>query len=200
MAKHSGTSLSKINRVSKRPDRLPEWQNYFQEHFCGGRHDTVKVYNQVLSDAFMNGNIKKCVQTPGYTHELLKVNNNNKKNEMNMMGREKNGEQVKQLIIRSISHHLLSTVEAVLWHRHVWLPVELCQRCLTMMWLLIEAARWTVKCTGLCSLLRFSWTLQNRSDRASQCKWITKANSKKSFLKHKSGKSFKGQGSHLNST
>lgn len=42
--------------------------------------DVVKVYNQMLSDAFMNGNIKKCVQTPGYTRELLKVNNNNKKN------------------------------------------------------------------------------------------------------------------------
>uniref|UniRef100_A0A667ZZ47 Sema domain, immunoglobulin domain (Ig), short basic domain, secreted, (semaphorin) 3Aa n=1 Tax=Myripristis murdjan TaxID=586833 RepID=A0A667ZZ47_9TELE len=42
-----------------------------------------------------------------------------------MMGRAKCGELKEQLMNQSIAHHLSSMVEAVLWHGHVWLLLEL---------------------------------------------------------------------------
>ncbi len=50
-----------------------------------------------------------------------------------MMGREKCGEGKERFMIQSIAHHLSNMVKLVLWHEHVWLPVELGHWCLLMM-------------------------------------------------------------------
>ena len=53
-------------------------------------------------------------------------------------------------------HHLSDMVEALLWHRLVWQPVELGDWYLLMTWLLIEAEGWFMKCIGWYYLLRIS--------------------------------------------
>ncbi len=51
----------------------------------------------------------------------------------NLMGREKYGERKEQLTIQSTPHQVSNMVVAVLWHGHVWLPMERAHRCLLMM-------------------------------------------------------------------
>lgn len=72
----------------------------------------------------------------------------------------------------SILHQLSNMVVATLWHRHVWLPMQLHHYHLLMMSLLLEAARWILKCTDQCSLLSLTQMLENWLDSALQCRWI----------------------------
>lgn len=70
-----------------------------------------------------------------------------------IMEREKYGGE-KRVIIWSILHYLPNMVEAVLWLGYVWL--------------LMEAAGWILKYTGLYTLLILHQMLKNWSDGASQ--------------------------------
>lgn len=72
----------------------------------------------------------------------------------------------------SILRQLSNMVVATLWHRHVWLPMQLHHYHLLVMSLLIEAAWWILKCTGQCSLLSLTQMLENWLDSALQCRWI----------------------------
>ncbi len=49
------------------------------------------------------------------------------------MGREKYDERKEQLTIQSTPHQVSNKVVAVLWHGHVWLPMERAHWCLLMM-------------------------------------------------------------------
>lgn len=60
----------------------------------------------------------------------------------------------KQLMIPKIPHH--PSVEAMLWHGLVWLPVEQTLWCLLMMWPADTSSRVNCECTGPHSLLTFS--------------------------------------------
>ena len=70
-------------------------------------------------------------------------------------GREESGEGRND----SWSRATMSLVRhggAVLWPGHVGLPMDLGHWCLLMMWLMVEAAGWILKWTGLNYLIRFS--------------------------------------------
>ena len=78
-----------------------------------------------------------------------------------MMGREEYGEGKELLMIQNIPPHQWSMVVIVSWRGHVWLPMELVPLYLLMMWLLIKAAGWIIKCFRQYCLLVFSQMLQN---------------------------------------
>lgn len=115
-----------------------------QEHAQGSRHITVKV--DCIYECKHRGLTRRCkpLVTLSNRKAWLDFTRKHLKDSLQFWKKEEKT-RLTCTSCATTTHHLSDIEEAMLWR--LWQPVEPGHQCLLIMWLLIEAAEWLLKCT-----------------------------------------------------